>query len=200
MKTIVLHVRALELNDVLYFNRLKAGIRKIVQSNRLVVVHSGQASGQSGMESSLQVAALKTFNKTFAAKLSEELLPAVALAAHHLGLAAYSDQSDEPNLSIRPKALLYLLQQGSIPIIAPIVKDTFHEEKIVESKELAEKVSATIQADLLIFLIEQKEQLQSKQECQAMLEGKYEARSQQTRGGRAVLTDISGMEQLVFAS
>ncbi len=200
MKKIVLHVRALELNDVLYFNRLKAGIRKIVQNNRLVIVHSSQASEQSGIESSLQVAMLKTLNRTFAAKLSEELLPAVALAAHHLGLAAYSDQSDEPNLSIRPKALLHLLQQGSIPIIAPIIKDTFHEEKIVESEELAEKVSATIHADLLIFLIEPKEQLQSRQECQAMLESKYAARSLQPRRERAILTDMSGMEQLVLAS
>ncbi len=198
MNTIVLHVRAAELHDALCFNRLKADIRKIVQENCLVIVHGCQASVPPERDNSPQIAALTTLNKTLAAKLSEELLPAVALAAHHLGLATQGSSPDETGLVIRPKALLHILQQGGIPIIAPIIKDAGHQEKTIQSEELAAKVSAAIQADLLIFLIEPKEAIQDEVKRRVMPENKCAVQSLRAGTKRAFLTDMSGMEQMLF--
>ncbi len=198
MNTIVLHVRAAELHDALCFNRLKADIRKIVQDNCLVIVQGSQAGVPPERDNSPQIAALTTLNKTFAAKLSEELLPAVALAAHHLGLATQSSSPDENSLVIRPKALLHILHQGGIPIIAPIIKNAWHQEKTIQSEELAAKVSAAIQADLLIFLIEPKEAIQDEVKRHVMPENKYAVESLRAGTKRAFLTDMGGMEQVLL--
>jgi acetylglutamate kinase len=197
MNTIVLHVRAAELHDALCFNRLKADIRKIVQDNCLVIVHGSQASVPPERDNSPQIAALTTLNKTLAAKLSEELLPAVALAAHHLGLAT-SSSPDETGWIIRPKALLHILHQGGIPIIAPIIKNAWHQEKTIQSEELAAKVAAAIQADLLIFLIEPKEAIQDEVKRHVMPENKYAVESLRAGTKRAFLTDMGGMEQVLL--
>ncbi len=197
MNTIVMHVRAAELHDALCFNRLKADIRKIAQSSRLIIVHSS-LSMQPETQIVKQIATLTTLNKTLASKLSEELLPAVALAAHHLGLATQGGSPDETGLVIRPKALLHILQQGGIPIIAPIIKDAGHQEKTIQSEELAAKVSAAIQADLLIFLIEPKEAIQDEVKRRVMPENKCAVQSLRAGTKRAFLTDMSGMEQMLF--
>ncbi len=197
MNTIVLHVRAAELHDALCFNRLKADIRKIAQSSRLVIVHSS-LSMQPETQIVKQISTLTTLNKTLAAKLSEELLPAVALAAHHLGLATQGSSPNETGWVIRPKALLHILQQGGIPIIAPIIKDAWHQEKTIQSEELAAKVAAAIQADLLIFLIEPKEAIQDEVKRHVMPENKYAVESLRAGTKRAFLTDMSGMEQMLF--
>ncbi len=197
MNTIVMHVRAAELHDALCFNRLKADIRKIAQSSRLIIVHSS-LSMQPETQIVKQIATLTTLNKTLAAKLSEELLPAVALAAHHLGLATQGSSPNETGWVIRPKALLHILQQGGIPIIAPIIKDAWHQEKTIQSEELAAKVAAAIQADLLIFLIEPKEAIQDEVKRHVMPENKYAVESLRAGTKRAFLTDMSGMEQMLF--
>lgn len=197
MNTIVLHVCATELNDVLCFNRLKADIRKIAQSSRLVIVHSS-LSMQPETEIAKQIAALTTFNKTFAAKLSEELLPAVALAAHHLGIITLGNPSNKTDLISSPKALMSILQQGGIPVIAPIVRETSGAQRVVQSQEVAAKVAAAIQADLLIFLIEPKEVIQDEVKRQVMPENKYAVESLRAGTKRAFLTDMGGMEQVLL--
>ncbi len=197
MNTIVLHVRAAELHDALCFNRLKSDMRKIAQSARLVIVHSS-LSMQPETQIVKQIATLTTLNKTLAAKLSEELLPAVALAAHHLGLATQGSSPNETSWVIRPKALLHILQQGGIPIIAPIIKDAGHQEKTIQSEELAAKVAAAIQADLLIFLIEPKEAIQDEVKRHVMPENKYAVESLRAGTKRAFLTDMGGMEQVLL--
>ncbi len=205
-KTLVLHVRATELSDVLTFNRLKGDIKKIFPSYRLVLVHG--SIGKVG-PASYSIEPLLTLNKTFAAKLSEELLPAVSLAAYHLGIASidwFSHPHDlGANLVIKPNALSMMLARGGLPIIAPIIKDGFDKDLITTSEWIAAKVAAAIQADLLIFLTDAKaaatyasEAYTAPTDEDAPPVRQCAKASLHAGAKRAFVTDISGMEKIVI--
>ncbi|MDW8465904.1 MAG: hypothetical protein RML35_06920 [Chloroherpetonaceae bacterium] len=154
--TVVMHLRAIDLNDALTFNRLKGDIKKAISTANLILVHSNSTNHANTTSS---IGALRTLNKTFAAKLSEELVPALALAAHHLGLIVPQAEASNllhTNWRVRGERLQELLSQGSVPVFAPIVKEKSQTEVVVQSEWLAAYLAAAIQADLLIFLIETK--------------------------------------------
>lgn len=207
-KTLVLHVRAAELNDALSFNRLKGDLKKMVQTHRLAIVHSAGAKASGETQNAAQIL---TLNKTFAAKLSEELMPAIALAAHHLGIATMEEsnaaQDLGANLLIKPDALSTMMRRGSVPVIAPIVRDKTEKEAVTQSEWIAAKVAAAIHADLLIFLIAEKDAAQAATagkerdaEPSAETTRAFRCAKESLRAGakRAFVTDIGGMENIAL--
>ncbi|MFN3393019.1 MAG: hypothetical protein ACK424_00505, partial [Candidatus Thermochlorobacter sp.] len=195
-----------ELSDVLTFNRLKGDIKKIFSSYRLVLVHGSIGKVDQVSQS---VESLLTLNKTFAAKLSEELLPAVSLAAHHLGTATVDwlsvPQDIGASLVIKPHALSMILARGGLPVIAPIIKDGFDKDLITTSEWIAAKVAAAIQADLLIFLTDAKaaaayalDAHTASTDEDAPPVRQCAKASLHAGAKRAFVTDISGMEKILI--
>lgn len=200
---VVMHVRAATLNDALAFNRLKGDIKKILSLAHLMIVHS--CPDRTSLE------ALKTLNKTVAAKLSEELVPALSLLGYHLGLIAAASAAEAPvptHWPVKAEALQKLLAQPSVPILAPILQTELQTELCVQSEWLAAHLAAAIRADLLIFLVETKGILDNGQSIaqmalsdamrSTMLEAQCAGTSVQHGTQRAFVTDLSGMETVLF--
>lgn len=200
---VVMHVRAATLNDALAFNRLKGDIKKTLSLAHLIVVHS--YPDRTSLE------ALKTLNKTFAAKLSEELVPALSLLGYHLGLVAAAGTAEataSTHWQIKADALQKLLAQQSVPILAPILQTDLRNEICVQSEWLAAHLAAAIRADLLIFLVETKGILDNGQSIAQMalsdamrsttLEAQCAGTSVQHGTQRAFVTDLGGMETILF--
>lgn len=215
---IVIHLPAKELEDALMFHRLKGDVKKMIPHHQLIIILTAPdkapapipalASGGKEMmppQTLLSPAVPRTIEelgKAFTAKLSEDLVPAIAMTGNHLGLL----RMENGKLRVNPKALQMQLQQSSIPIIAPVAAG---EE--IETALAAAGIAAAVQADYLIFLIDTKgivkggNPLDTVTASEALPEPEQrlvKLASESLRDGtkRAFITSVAGMESLVLKS
>ncbi len=206
MKNITIYVSGKELDDVLIFNRLRADVKKIVQTHQLILVHNADYQFQQALtrrstaaqtSALLDILALKldvlmNLNKTFAAKLSEDLIPALPIAAHHLGLVREVEREREKTLVVKAETLLEMLSRNVLPVVAPIVQSADGQLADAAGDKVAAKLAAAIHADIVIFLSEQKMLHPNLRDiaAQSLVEG----------AKRAFITDLDGMEKILLRS
>jgi acetylglutamate kinase len=204
MKNITMYVSGKELDDVLIFNRLRADVRKIVQTHQLILVHDAEYQFQQALARrgnaaqatalldtlSLKLETLTTLNKTFAAKLSEDLVPALPIAAHHLGLVREVEREGEKTLIVKTETLLEVLSRNVLPVVAPIVQSADRQLVDAAGDKVAAKLAAAVHADVVIFLSEQKTPQPNLRDtaAQSLVEG----------AKRAFITDLNGMEKILL--
>ncbi|NTW49626.1 MAG: hypothetical protein HGB19_07860 [Chlorobiales bacterium] len=226
---IVLHVAGKDLDDALIFNRLRADLKKLCASHQVIVVHNADAQFQTELRRrgladqtqpehrALYETVLVQLNKTIVAKLSEELLPAIAMTGNHLGLIQAEPIPREEGhfpftkiVRINASILERQISGGSIPVVAPLAMDKSDTIQPVRSEHVAAKVASALKADLLIFLLEPNGYMENGKPVSTLHPGgsnidsetgKIASQaSQSLKEGtkRAFLTKLGSMEKLIF--
>ncbi|MFQ3597106.1 MAG: hypothetical protein SNJ55_12480 [Chloroherpetonaceae bacterium] len=168
MQTLVLSVVGKDLDDALSFNRLKADVKKLAPRFRLAIVHDARfqyerqtkqpfpdAPSQADLERYADL--LVQLGKVFTSKLSEELIPALQMNAHHLGLVQTEESPNEMTgriTTIKKEALEKQFAQNTVPILAPITKTKEGRMTFIPADAIASRLASEIHADMLFFIDE----------------------------------------------
>lgn len=166
MQTLILSVLGKDLDDALSFNRLKGDVKKLVARFRLAIVHDALLQFErkekrpfpnAPTEADLEryADALVQLGKSFAAKLSEDLVPATPMNAHHLGLVEVESVGESTLgkiVAVKKEILERQFAQRAAPIIAPIVKTKSGRLRFVSADALAARLAAELNADMLFFI------------------------------------------------
>lgn len=227
---IVLHVAGKDLDDVLIFNRLRADLKKLCASHQVIVVHNADAQFQSELQrlglpdssdhpsretQSLYETTLVQLSKKLVARLSEELIPAIFISGKHLGLLV-TDVSEDGHfpftkiVSVSATVLEKQLENGLVPVIAPIGASKDGESQAIRAEHTAGKIASALVADLIIYLSEPVGYVENGKPVLSIHTsdidpeteiGKMAAQAvQSVKEGtkRAFVTNLTGMEKLIF--
>ncbi len=168
MQTLVLSVVGKDLDDALSFNRLKADVKKLASRFHLAVIHDARfqyerqtqkpfpdAPSQADLERYAD--SLVQLGKVFTSKLSEELIPALQMNAHHLGLIQ-TEQSPHERIgritAVKKEVLEKQFAQHTVPILAPITKTKDGRLSFIPADMIASRLASEIHADMLFFIDE----------------------------------------------
>ncbi len=168
MQTLVLSVVGKDLDDALSFNRLKADVKKLSSRFRLVIVHDARfqyerqtkqpfpdVPSQADLERYAD--SLVQLGKVFTSKLSEDLVPALQMNAHHLGLIQ-TEQS--PNdvvgriVAVKKEILEKQFTQNAIPILAPVTRTKEGLLSFIPADAIASQLASELSADMIFFIDE----------------------------------------------
>ncbi len=168
MQTLVLSVVGKDLDDALSFNRLKADVKKLSSRFRLAVIHDARfqyerqtkqpfpdAPSQADLERYADL--LIQLGKIFTSKLSEELIPALQMNTHHLGLIQTEQLPNETTgriTAVKKEVLEKQFAQNTVPILAPITKTKEGRLSFIPADAIASRLASEISADMLFFIDE----------------------------------------------
>ncbi|MDX2127790.1 MAG: hypothetical protein SFU91_02000 [Chloroherpetonaceae bacterium] len=183
-KTAVIYLRGIDLDDVLSFTRLRAILKKYVHRNNLLIVFDAEYQYQKNLKEKgiqeaqlsasdshrLKAAITRDLGKTFAQKLSEELIPALSLTAYHLGIVKTSSNGEVA--AIQAELIRKRFFGNTLPIFAAIGD----QDVLLNPKNLAKIFSIGLKADYLIFISDRKDWLNQVRE----LNGKFLDPNQKT--------------------
>lgn len=205
MQTLALSVLGKDLDDALSFNRLKADVKKLSSRFRLVVAHDARFQFERKEKRPLPDApteadleryadSLVQLGKIFTTKLSEDLVPAMQMNAHHLGLVQ-AEREGELTLgkivAVKKEILEKLFAQNVVPILAPITKTKSGRLCFVSADAVAARLAGELRADMIFFI----------NDCGS---GKKEEREKFARESlmngakRAFVSDLSGLEAVAL--
>ncbi len=168
MQTLVLSVIGKDLDDALSFNRLQADIKKLSSRFRLVIVHDARfqyerqikqpfpdAPSQADLERYAD--SLVQLGKIFTSKLSEDLVPALQMNAHHLGLIQ-TEQSPSDRVgrivAVKKEILEKQFAQNAIPILAPVTRMKEGVLSFIPADAIASRLASELRADMIFFIDE----------------------------------------------
>jgi len=168
MQTLVLSVVGKDLDDALSFNRLKADVKKLSSRFRLVIVHDARFQYERQIKQSFPDApsqadleryadSLVQLGKVFTSKLSEDLVPALQMNAHHLGLIQ-TEQS--PNdvigriVAVKKEILEKQFAQNAVPILAPVTRTKEGLLSFIPTDTIASRLASELRADMIFFIDE----------------------------------------------
>jgi hypothetical protein len=168
MQTLVLSVVGKDLDDALSFNRLKADVKKLSSRFHLAIIYDARfqyehhtklpfpdAPSQAELERYADL--LVQLGKTFASKLSEELIPALPMNAHHLGLIQTEQSPDEAvgrMTFVKIDALQKEFAQNAVPILAPVTTTKEGRLSFIPADAIALRLATELRADMLFFIDE----------------------------------------------
>lgn len=166
MQTLVLSIVGKDLDDALTFNRLKSDVKKLSSRFRLAIVHDArfqyeqkfkrpfpETPSQADLERYAD--SLVQLGKTFASKLSEDLVPALQMNAHHLGLIQTEQSAEEAAgkiVAVKKDVLEKQFAQNAVPILAPITRTKAGTLVFVSADAIASRLASEICADMLFFI------------------------------------------------
>ncbi len=168
MQTLVLSVVGKDLDDALSFNRLKADVKKLSSRFRLVIVHdarfqyerqSKQPFPDAPLQADLERYAdsLIQLGKVFTSKLSEDLVPALQMNAHHLGLIQ-TEQSPSDRVgrivAVKKEILEKQFAQNAVPILAPVTRTKEGVLSFIPADSTASRLASELRADMIFFIDE----------------------------------------------
>ncbi len=168
MQTLVLSVLGKDLDDALSFNRLKADIKKLSSRFRLVIVHDARfqyeretkqpfpdAPSQADLERYAD--SLVQLGKVFTSKLSEDLVPALQMNAHHLGLIQSEQSPNEAMgkiVAVKKEVLEKQFAHNAVPILAPVTRTKEGWLSFIPADAIASRLASEMGADMLFFIDE----------------------------------------------
>lgn len=168
MQTLVLSVIGKDLDDALAFNRLKVDIKKLASRFHLAIVHDARfqyerqtkqsfpdAPSQADLERYADL--LVQLGKVFTSKLSEELIPALQMNAHHLGLIQTEQSPDEAVgkiTTVKSDVLKQQFARDTVLILSPVTKTKQRRLSFIPADAIATKLASEICADMLFFIDE----------------------------------------------
>lgn len=171
MQTLVLSVVGKDLDDALSFNRLKADVKKIASRVRLAIVHDArfqyerqtkqpfpEAPSQADLECYTDL--LVQLGKVFTSKLSEELIPALQMNAHHLGLIQTEQSPNEMMgriTAVKKEVLEKQFAQNAVPILSSVTKTKDGRLSFIPADVIAARLASEICADMLFFIDEMRD-------------------------------------------
>lgn len=225
----VIHFTGEDLDDVLAFSRIKSDVKKMWrEGHELIIVHSGESQARRAFEKRNWDAAKHTepetlalrdetileLTKNFAAKLSDDLVPALLLAAKDLGMVRIDTSGETPQIvKVKAELLVAHLQKKIVPVISPLVKDEHGRSLIMTSEVIAAKLSAALGADMLIYVSETHKILDEGKSLEKLSEADAAGRNitvpeaaraawQSLREGtvQAFITRLGGMEKILLQS
>lgn len=178
MQTLVLSVIGKDLDDALCFNRLKADVKKLASRFRLAIVYDAYFQYErqtkqpfpalpSPAELECYADLLVQLGKVFSSKLSEELIPALPMNAHHLGLIQTEQLPHEPVgriVAVKTDILEKYFAQNLVPIIAPVTKTKEGRLSLIPADAIASRLASDIHADMLFFIDEMRSTDKGKRE------------------------------------
>lgn len=206
MKTLVLSIVGRDLDDALSFNRLKADVKKLASRFRLVVIHDAlfqyeRQTRQPFPDTPSQAAleryadSLVQLGKVFTSKLSEDLIPALQMNAHHLGLIQTEQSPDEAMsriIAVKKDVLQKQFAQNAVPILAPITKTKEGRLSFIPADMIASRLASELRADMLFF-IDETSQTSRKAERE-----KFAQESLANGVQRAFICTLSGLEAVAL--
>lgn len=226
----VIHFTGEDLDDVLAFSRIKADVKKMMrEGHELIIMHGGEIQFDRALKKRNWDAAKHTppetlalrdetileLTKNFVSKLSDDLVPALALAAKDLGMVQIAASGDEPPHIVKVKAELLVahLQKKVVPVISPLVRDGDGRSRMMTSEVIAAKLSAALGADMLIYVSETPKILGEGKPLEKLSEADAAEKNiivpeaaraawQSLREGtkQAFITTLSGMEKILLQS
>jgi acetylglutamate kinase len=168
MQTLVLSVVGKDLDDALSFNRLKADIKKLSSRFRLVIVHDARfqyerqtkhpfpdTPSQADLERYADC--LVQLGKVFTSKLSEDLVPALQMNAHHLGLIQTEQSPNETVgriVAVKKDVLEKQFAHNAVPILAPVTRTKEGLLSFIPADAIASRLASEIGADMIFFIDE----------------------------------------------
>jgi acetylglutamate kinase len=222
-KTLLLVLTGKDLDDALFFNRLRGDIKKIIETRRLIIIHDADFQFENWLrrkQISLDTltaemldakqALLIEIGKIFTHKLSDDLIGAVQMNAYHLGLVQTEKKINSLTgeiVSLKKAALEKQLSVESVLIITPVTKTKEGDASDVSVPHIASALAAAIHADELIFIREDKqfqlaevmpEKLYSNSVSPTSLQAYESAESLSGGTKKAFLTNLSGLERLLL--
>ncbi len=168
MQTLVLSVVGKDLDDALSFNRLKADVKKLASRFRLIIIHDAcvqyerqtrqpfpDAPSQADLERYADL--LVQLGKAFTSKLSEDLIPALQMNAHHLGLIQ-TELSAHDTLgkivAVKTEVLQKPFAHNTVLVLTPVTKTKSGLLSFISADMMASRLASELCADLLFFIDE----------------------------------------------
>ncbi|MFN3345208.1 MAG: hypothetical protein ACK4XY_10405 [Chloroherpetonaceae bacterium] len=168
MQTLVLSVVGKDLDDALSFNRLKADVKKLSARCRLLILHDARIQyerqtrqpfpdkpSQADLERYADL--LVQLGKVFTSKLSEDLIPALQMNAHHLGLIQTEQSADDTLgriVAVKTDVLQKQLAQNTVLVLSPVTKTKSGLLSFIPADMIASRLASELCADLLFFIDE----------------------------------------------
>jgi|GEM_PF-1194870 acetylglutamate kinase len=205
MQTLVLSVVGKDLDDALSFNRLKADIKKLAMRFRLVVIHDARFQYEREMkqpfpampsQADLERYAdfLVRLGKIFTSKLSEDLIPALQMNAHHLGLIQteqFPNESIGRIVAVKKEVLEKQLAQSAVPILAPVTRTKEGLLSFIPADAIVSRLASEMCADM-VFFIDENSHLEKE------IREKFAQESLMRGARRAFVCNLSGLEAVAL--
>ncbi len=205
MQILVLSVVGKDLDDALSFNRLKADIKKLSSRFHLAVIHDArfqyereakQPFPDTPSQADLERYAdsLVQLGKVFTSKLSEDLVPALQMNAHHLGLIQ-TEQSPSDRagriVAVKKEVLEKQFAHNAVPILAPVTRTKEGLLSFIPADAIASRLASEIGADMIFFIDELSSSDRDMRE-------KFAQESLMHGARRAFVCNLSGLEAVAL--
>ncbi len=168
MQTLILSILGKDLDDVLFFNRLKADVKNLAMRFRLVLIYDArfqyerkaqQPFPDTPSQTDLERYAdcLVQLGKVLTSKLSEDLVPALFMSAYHLGLIQTEQLPHESVgriVAVKKEVLEKQFAHSVVPILAPVTRTKVGLLSFVPADAIASRLASEICADMIFFIDE----------------------------------------------